>query len=411
MSKLLLVCAMAVLLAGYTNGSRRKRDKAGTRSPAHLPEPAWFMDRVNAYCGGIKHLSCQSSSKSIDVSHASVVGVALLGPGVLFKGRLTPFDLEADLLWKYWGRPEASYSVTIRDFHLFEQPVDVYARMGDSTDLGPTVGVDLLRWIFFPAGSFCIKGVDADRFGALGGDGAKSFPVLWVPDPILALVVQGKWSSLLFHLSRSKHKGPEKAVMTALTWLSQRMSWPCVQDMNQLWARRYHFFPEPVHPLTDEVACFLTQQLRRHSDILISDGLREKDVVRLAENKCLLERGLEGLEVFANALNSKPLDAKATNQALSSTLIINSIRAARHLRNRGHLKKMGDAVVESLFPQQLHMFARSLMHRPPSSSTLSRYQASCQTMLTSIPFSGCITVYIACHTIQFTCMCSYCIQF
>ena len=40
---------MAVFLAGYRNGARRQRDSKGTRTPLYLPEPAWFLDRVQTY--------------------------------------------------------------------------------------------------------------------------------------------------------------------------------------------------------------------------------------------------------------------------------------------------------------------------------------------------------------------------
>ena len=363
----LIIGWMAVFLAGYPNGSRRHRIE-GTRHACFLPEPAWFMDRVQTYCGDLKHFSCQNTNKAINIDYARVVALAVLSPGTIFSGPLTAFDLEAHLLWRYWGRPEACYSVEIQRCFELREPVVVHARKAERNAGSLDLKVSLLHWLFWPASPISLSSVGLDDVGDC------EIPVLWVPEPILSLIRKGIWKSLLLHLSRVKRRMVETSTLRALSMLREQMNWPSDLDMIVLQQSKYNFCSPPKTPLTPDVTAFLVEQVCKHKDVLISNGGMISNLDVLANRTLLLERGVEGLQVLLEAMSPGCSNAKGRNAAISAKIIIDFIRAAQHLRNRGHLKLMKDAIVESLVPDELHIVAKSLMYEPPSSSTLSRYQ-------------------------------------
>lgn len=370
---------MAVFLAGYQTGSRKHRDKSGTRQYCHLPQPAWFIDRIQTY-GDMTQLSIQgSTARPPQISTATVVGLAQLGPGCIFSGRLTPFDLEADLLWRYWDKPQACYSVEILQFYSLKEPITIHARKpvegwrGENRDFK----VDLSNWIFFPASEIRVDDLFGEECLPQGLPEPADIPILWLPEAILTLVQRGVWKPLLLHFSRSEKRSADK-VAAVLNVLQGIMNWPSQREMQALWDVRYKFSEAPVKPLKEQAAQFLLQQIRQHSDVLISDGGAVDNVDDLMERQFLLEQAEEGLQLMLEA-ESQPRHICKQNslrrQPLSDKLIIDCIRAARHLRNRGHLKLMRDAVIEALMPQHFQSFARSVMFEPPSSSSISRYQA------------------------------------
>ena len=149
---------------------RRQRDSESTRVPMYLPEPSWFLDRVKTYSTSdlLRRLGRGSAAQ---IQHANVVGLAVLGAGIIYSGNLTPFDLESDLLWRYWGRPEACYTVEVQRFFSLAEPVAIYARKSDCQGISSTK-VNLQDWIFLPATDVdleCFNLVDDEALHAVGG--------------------------------------------------------------------------------------------------------------------------------------------------------------------------------------------------------------------------------------------------
>ena len=366
---------MAVFLAGYRNGARRQRDSKGTRTPLYLPEPAWFLDRVQTYSDPDLLRRLGSGGGPAGIQHANVVGLVVLGRGITYSGNLTPFDLESDLLWRYVGRPESCYTVEVQRFFSPEAPVAIYARQSDCQGISSTK-VNLQDWIFFPA-----TDVDLDCFNLLDdalhavGD-RDEIPVLWVPEVILSLIKAGKWKSLLFHYSRTSHRSTGNGLLNVLRKIQDRMNWPSREEISRLWNCRRQFHQPPCMPLTEQSASFLIQKIREHSSVLLSGASDAGGVVdpgAIEEQQIKLEEALEGLQVFSQAM-SKEHVSRLPKSAMSSTLIIDSIRAARHLRNRGQLAMIKSAVIDSFVPSHLQSFARSIMFQPASKASVSRYQ-------------------------------------
>ena len=334
---------MAVFLAGYPSGARRFRDSKGSRSAVLLPEPAWFLDRVDTYSDR-SFLQFQSIHHATEITFAEVVGLAQLGTGVVFEGNLTPFDLEAHLLWRYWGRPCACYSVEVKEF-LAIDPIRIHARRSSISrnSEGRERNVNLQNWIFLPAhltsDQIVVDAAIAD---------VSEIPILWVPQVILELIKVGRWKSLLFHFSRGLNRRLGLDERCLLQMLQRKMGWPSQHDYAHLWSVRDRFHDPPTQPLTEDLASFLANQVCLHSSVLISDGGCIMDHETLNQRHLMLERAVEGLLVFSQSLEHKQR-SKTPKSALDSKLLIDTIRACRHLRNRGHLHLIRDAVVESLY--------------------------------------------------------------
>lgn len=364
---------MALLLATYKHGQLRSRE-GGSRRLQLLPHGAWFSERLEQH-GLTQQLEPQSVLAPVHLPHAEVLGVMRVRPGVCFQSPLTPFDPEADLQWRYFSRPEASYTVEIQKYVPLQQPLLIHARKGDA-DGKP---MDLVHWIFQPSSkvslSDIVQGEEQDTFLGIPEDA--EVPVLWVVEAIASLIRVGCWKSLVLHFARTKSKACSMSIVRCLSALRDLMDWPPQQELDRLHRCKLQFAEAPQAPLTEEPLVFLLQCVRRHAAVLVSDGGAELSDADLGQRRALLESAVEGLEVYAHGLRAASGSKANRNKkaSLSAQLIIDSIRAARHLRNRGFLAAMKDAIIESFMPVQLQTLARSVMFTPPSSSTISRYQA------------------------------------
>ena len=298
--------AMAVFLAGYPNGAKRTRDSKSTRSAVLLPEPAWFLDRVDTYTD--RSWLCQKAMhKGSDIRFAEVVGLVQLGTGVVFEGNLTPFDLEANLLWRYWSRPHACYSVEVKEFFAIDEPIRIHARSCISQNVqgqNRNKDVNLQNWIFLPAAHLTTDALNLNEdlvdFDAIGD--VSQIPVLWVPQVILELIKVGRWKSLLLHFSRGLNRRIGRDEGNLLQSLQRKMDWPSQYDFQRLWSVRDRFQESPTRPLTEDVASFLVNQICLHSSVLVSDGGRIMDHETLDQRHLMLEQAVEGLLVFSHSL-------------------------------------------------------------------------------------------------------------
>ena len=235
--------------------------------------------------------------------------------------------------------------------------------------------MDLVHWIFDPSSkvslSDILEGDEQDAFLDIPEDA--EVPVLWVAEQIASLIRVGCWKPLVLHFARTKSKACSTSIIRRLSALRDVMNWPPQQELDRLRRCKLKFAEAPQAPLTEEPLMLLLQCIRCHADVLVTDGGAALSDADLEQRRALLERAVEGVEVYAHGLHAAPgSKAKNNKKALSAQLIIDSIRAARHLRNKGFLAAMKDAIVESFMPVQLQTLTRSVMFTPPSSSTISR---------------------------------------
>lgn len=138
---------MALLLAGHHDNARKRRSSLKSRLYTPLPAPEWLTDRLRS-CGVQKPNPWE---KPVAPTQAEIVGLAMVKPQMVFEGNLTPWTLEGNLLWRYWGRPEASYTVQIDRFFELEEPFTVFVRTTGGRGNGCGKDIDLAHWIFFPS--------------------------------------------------------------------------------------------------------------------------------------------------------------------------------------------------------------------------------------------------------------------
>ena len=372
-----------LLLATYTNGARRKRKANGSREPQWLPEPPWFKDLlVSEELLTQLHVSASQAYRGVSLDgQCCVKALVRVDPGVIWNGPLTDFDREANLLWNYWDRPSAAYSVVVRSFFSLCQPVSLHMREG----VAKAEVVTLQHYIFRPAVPvvteelrFLARG-DPDQdvlgFHDLGiGELRQDVPVIFIPQAIFALMERGKWRSILLHIEAMRHAASApKALLASLKTLRVGMQWPSEDQFSMICSRQQNCQPLPKSMLCWDSIFFLRSQLCKHSDVIITDGGRLVDPGRLAEQQKTLESALGGLELLAMSL--APKVSHLQHAKVASDRIIEQICAVRYLRNRSELKGLKQAVISSLMPEQLQSLAKTAMFDPLSGSTLSRYQA------------------------------------
>ena len=372
-----------LLLATYRNGARRKRHANQTREPLWLPEPPWFKDLL-ASEGLLTQLHALAGEAFRGVSldgQCCVKALVTVGPGVIWNGPLTEFDRETDLLWNYWYRPSAAYSVVVRSFFSLRPPVKLHMREG----VANAEIVTLQHYIFRPAVPVL---TEALRFLARGdpnqevlgfhdlgiGELRQDVPVIFIPETIFALMERGKWRSILMHIQAMRRAASApKAILASLKTLKVEMQWPSEDQFSMVCSKQQDHQPGPKSTLSWDSIWFLRTQLRKHSDVIITDGGRLVDAGQLAEQQKALESALEGLELLATCL--APKVSHLQHAKVASQKIIDQISAVRYLRNRSELKGLKQAVISSLMPEQLQSLAKTMMGSPLSGSTISRYQA------------------------------------
>ncbi|CAK9101085.1 unnamed protein product, partial [Durusdinium trenchii] len=185
-------------------------------------------------------------------------------------------------------------------------------------------------------------------------------PVLWVPKPIMLLLVQGKWKALVLHMMNSvPNRDAPLFQRHCLNWLRDLMQYPSNGCFSCLWGNRFQQYRSPNHPLTSACALFAMQQLRAHSSAIIADGG--------PSSQSRLEETLEGLEIFTQSLvENRQAGSHVTGRKAVASRIFDDIRAAHLLRNRGHFKAMKTAMMRSLMPHQLQSLAKAMMYDPLS---------------------------------------------
>lgn len=330
--------------------------------------------------------------------------LATLKPGVL-----TPFSDESWLLWRYYGKPCSAYSLEVDKVFLFKEHVILWQRqaLAESRDCHLATAPIILQYQCFTPSVRVLT--EELFFRELGNEGDLSLellcerlgsrladvlercgwviPVLWVPKPIMLLLVQGKWKALVLHMMNSVlNRDAPLFQRHCLNWLRDLMQYPSNGCFSCLWGNRFQQYRSPNHPLTSACALFAMQQLRAHSSAIIADGG--------PSSQSRLEETLEGLEIFTQSLvENRQAGSHVTGRKAVASRIFDDIRAAHLLRNRGHFKAMKTAMMRSLMPHQLQSLAKAMMYDPLSAPSLSKFQAPSLNKAKVFLFS--LTPYVA----------------
>lgn len=204
-----IVGALMLWLAAYKNGERQSRAKNKTRIPHWLPEPPWFLDRLEA-CDALDSLRRSSTEVrgrgTISSEGIKVQTLVTVEPGLFWQGNLTPFDDETFLQWEYWGKPCSAFCVSISNVYALKEPVHVRQRKASQANISGrclTADVSLHYHLFSPAvpivaGDVMFQDIasDVDLSWSdlqIGCEAAvEDAPVLLMPEPLLLLIRAGR---------------------------------------------------------------------------------------------------------------------------------------------------------------------------------------------------------------------------
>ncbi|CAE7374325.1 unnamed protein product [Symbiodinium sp. CCMP2592] len=342
-----------LLLCGYANGHRRLRTGSSktTRHPQWLPEPGWFLDKVRSVGlePELRKVSGVDARNALDVVAADVKALIVLAPGVCDKGRLTPWNQEAELLWQYYKCPRSSFSVKAVSMYAFEQPSTIASVRGCSGNVAIKHMVFQTNTAVVSRGTVLISKPAGARttleeccrkhgLDALV-DNLDDVPVMWVPEVVLQLMLVQKWSTLLLNV-RNHHL--QKGLDKTLAWMQAALNFPSQADLQQLKQQNRDSPAQPTRCLEAQDAMFLLHMLRSQADTLLSECAEfEEDDVRLQ-----LENAAEGLELLILSCHEAGQGQTAANIPKPVLLLTNAIRFSRYVRNRSKMNGAFSSMIE-----------------------------------------------------------------
>lgn len=181
---------------------------SATRPRCRLSRKPWFLNRLAGH-----HVECEwTVSRSVLNEDTTLLGVFRVQPLVAWDGPLTRWDVEAELLWEYFGRHSDSFAARILDGVWLDSPLETLCAVGrqGSVSIAPCTHP---FWPFVgdPAGlagrACCnLQGVAQgqlsqvlNRWGVdVRADGWQLLPVLSMPRPIVELIRVRAWAWLVF---------------------------------------------------------------------------------------------------------------------------------------------------------------------------------------------------------------------
>ena len=369
-----------LLLCGYKNGHRRLRGQNSERKPVWLPEPTWFVNRLQAanLDGELREISSTRARGALNIDSSRLTALVRLSPGVCFAGRLTPWPQEAELLWQYFHCPLAAFSVIVKEALRLEQPVSVASARGSRGNVSLKHALFQTNAVVLDDSFACVSSTGArlttrdvaHKWGLPPDMDLGDVPCLWTPDVILKLILLGRWENLVLRLSSH---AMQKDHNVALRWLRDFMHWPSEADVARLSAHGKAFMRPPARSLSSQDAQFLLSEIRGRADSILTDST-DPETTQIS-----LEQSVEGLQTFL--LEFQPTTAKGGSRrstaAKSAEQLINAIRVARHVRNKSKLGEIQGAFLEAILPPSLHDLAKAVAeHRKPvSGAAISKSQA------------------------------------
>ena len=197
-------------IADYRHGTRRFSLLAGKRMRCELLREPWFVNRL-AQHGALPQLD------SSDLWPARVVirGLVSVAKGECWT-TLAPTSCEAELLWRYFGRPLDLFTLQVQRRWALTAPAEAHVQQrgsylgSHSIGVGDTVALHIgSRGFFFNP----VTLTSADRM-LLGGVGVQpvwsvlqqcgvledhidNIPTMLLPQPIATLLFAGAWSDLV----------------------------------------------------------------------------------------------------------------------------------------------------------------------------------------------------------------------
>ena len=214
-----LLLTMALALQGYGDGSVKvtipnASGKAGHRQRMYLPKCGWLTERLQRH--GLRPLLADTAGTIARrrQADAGMETLILVKPGAVVEGQLSIMHEEARLLWEFWRRPKFAFTLEVVHTVLFDSMLPpsctAVVRQSRSKRVAWQHASVAKHWLFRPAVSLDlpIQGLDA----LLDRHSAQHLPpkahlcqddihVLWLPEPILQLLVRGAWSHLCVPLS------------------------------------------------------------------------------------------------------------------------------------------------------------------------------------------------------------------
>ena len=328
----------------------------------------------------LRKVSSKAARSALHIESAKLTALVRLEPGVCFSGRLTPWPQEAELLWQYLQCPQGAFSLHVKDALRLDQPVIVSSVRGSRGNVSLKHALFQTNAQVLNASSVLVtsQGIRLtlpEVFERWGCDPNSitlaDVPCLWTPEVILALLLRGRWENLL--LKHSVHH-IQKQHGLVLFWLRSLMQWPTDEDMVRLQGYGKTCVQAPSHALDAEDARFLLHWLRDHASAIIRES-NEPEAMQLK-----LEQASEGLQVFLLAFQAGAASAgtggkRLSNLAKSAEHLVNSIRVARHVRNKSKLARIQNEFLDAAMPPALQNFAKAAGRKPVSGSTISKSQA------------------------------------
>lgn len=186
-------------LAGFPDGQRKRRTSNKTRVPVYLDQPAWFCSRLTEVAQeqgvdtSVFALSRKRARQEVLPDQCVLEALVRARPGRTCAGVATPWTDEEQLLWKYYGKPLACFSVEATDVVMLKQPVPIASARslqgnGRLTRIffQPNVPVAEQDTVVFrqPVGAEHRLGSILEEWG-IDRAQLEDIPVLWLPSSVV----------------------------------------------------------------------------------------------------------------------------------------------------------------------------------------------------------------------------------
>ena len=268
----------------------------------------------------------------------------------------------------YMGQPCSAGSLTIEESWALQRPVAVTAvqRCTSNVSLQHTLFQPLTEVV--PADMPCRRSGDGgveffnDVLARFAWDEPSNDIVcMWLPSAIVELIKRRQWHHLVFEPFR-RHSGH------VAERLRQDLVWPSEAEWQRLRAQAGSSIPDgAATTLQAQHVGHAKAWLRKHSAAIISEA-EDAEATQFE-----LEKVVSVLDTVEARLNGHS-PGGATVVCRSAVTFINCLRASFKLRNRNHMAKMADTLVDALVDEHLRDYVRQMMKSAPSGGRISESQ-------------------------------------
>ena len=184
----------------------------GSKVYPRFPKPSWFKRRVEV----------AGPSAASDLGDSCLRVLVNVERGCEYRGPLTPWGCEGDLLWEFFERGWDSYSVRITEvYHVLTPPPKAHDRyiFKGNVRVYEAHPVDIKRLRLIRSSAALTELSDADAFYAAdlrdrlsnAGDIASwdvftaTIPMIYMPVEITTLILRLDWDTLVFRYNWSRY--------------------------------------------------------------------------------------------------------------------------------------------------------------------------------------------------------------